>query len=415
MHAQIFNILNSCALINLTFLLNYILWYLGLGNFAATISLCLFSGTVIYLFFVSFRYNFDMWPITIFILFLAIISLSTPTIAWDARSIWLFHAKRIFIDQNIFAQMDNYAPWSHNDYPVIIPTFSASLATIIGLWNEIFPKIVNIIFLIPPLFLFGIVLRKRLFIMIFLIGIIFLCHSQLYNGFVDANLSLYMLPCIFLTLEAYQKKDSLLVKENIIYILSISLCWSVAVMIKNEGILLFTIFVFALSIYNIFEKKISFKILAYLLCLPILFIASWKIVCLNNNIFNDLTNSALINQLHGRIFLFENYKLIFKYLFHEFWVLGMFILIGSLFFNRNKFNYTVLFILTFQLLYVSALFLTYLATPNNLIWHLNTSASRTILPVNVIMFGSLIYLLKYVIHSTFGVVSKVGEKEIYRE
>ena len=38
-----------------------------------------------------------------FFLFIVFISLGTPTFEWDARSIWLFHAKRIFYDKSIFS------------------------------------------------------------------------------------------------------------------------------------------------------------------------------------------------------------------------------------------------------------------------------------------------------------------------
>ena len=56
------------------------------------------------------------------------ISLGTPTFEWDPRSIWLFHAKRIFYDQSIFSIADNYAAFSHNEYSSLAPAFASSLA-----------------------------------------------------------------------------------------------------------------------------------------------------------------------------------------------------------------------------------------------------------------------------------------------
>ena len=36
------------------------------------------------------------------IIIYSIISLGSPLIEWDARGIWLFHAKRIFFDENVY-------------------------------------------------------------------------------------------------------------------------------------------------------------------------------------------------------------------------------------------------------------------------------------------------------------------------
>ena len=77
----------------------------------------------------------------IFFLIIIIISLGTPTYEWDPRSIWLFHAKRIFYDNSIFSVVDNYAVFSQNDYPTLAPALAASLASLIGHWNEVFPKL----------------------------------------------------------------------------------------------------------------------------------------------------------------------------------------------------------------------------------------------------------------------------------
>ncbi len=54
------------------------------------------------------------WPLLVFFLIGLAISLSTGTIGWDARLTWLFHAKRIFYENNLYAQLDNYSN-GHND------------------------------------------------------------------------------------------------------------------------------------------------------------------------------------------------------------------------------------------------------------------------------------------------------------
>ena len=62
----------------------------------------------------------------ILVIILIFISLSSPTREWDARSIWMFHAKQIFYDQNIFAQFDNYG--FQNEYPIFISYYAAQIA-----------------------------------------------------------------------------------------------------------------------------------------------------------------------------------------------------------------------------------------------------------------------------------------------
>ena len=66
----------------------------------------------------------------LFILSLIVISLGTPTIDWDARSIWMFKSKQIFFDQSILSVKDNYAEFSNASYPNIAPAFSASIIPI---------------------------------------------------------------------------------------------------------------------------------------------------------------------------------------------------------------------------------------------------------------------------------------------
>ena len=87
--------------------------------------------------------NFKLTPEIFYIIFiLSFISLGSPVADWDARSIWLFNSKRIFFNENL-NQFTNYfgSEFSHLDYPILIQTLSASLASLIGNWNEIFPKI----------------------------------------------------------------------------------------------------------------------------------------------------------------------------------------------------------------------------------------------------------------------------------
>ena len=111
---------------------NYLLLSLNFPQLLIKINFLIFLITVLIFYLKNIMEN----PfLKIFFLFIIFISLGTPTFEWDPRSIWLFHAKRIFYDQSIFSIADNYAEFSHNAYPALAPAFASSLAFLVVHWN----------------------------------------------------------------------------------------------------------------------------------------------------------------------------------------------------------------------------------------------------------------------------------------
>ena len=84
------------------------------------------------------------------LIFLILIAAGSPLTRWDAWAIWLFHAKRIFIEENFFITLNNYTNL-HNDYPLMMPSFAVSFAQFLNGWNIIFPKISIFFLYMPPL------------------------------------------------------------------------------------------------------------------------------------------------------------------------------------------------------------------------------------------------------------------------
>ena len=68
------------------------------------------------------------------IITLLIICLGSLTNQWDARSLWLFKAKRIYLDLSVISIKDNYAIFSPPDYPNIGPAFIAGFSKCFGFW-----------------------------------------------------------------------------------------------------------------------------------------------------------------------------------------------------------------------------------------------------------------------------------------
>ena len=143
---------NEKIVLALSFLIlnNYFLLSMQVSQLIIKVNFLLFLLFILIFYFKNPLENFFLKISFLFILF---ISLGNPLIEWDPRSIWLFHAKRIFFDNSIFSVIDNYAAFSHNNYPSLVPAFSSSLAVVVGHWNEIFPKIGFSLIFLPPLIL----------------------------------------------------------------------------------------------------------------------------------------------------------------------------------------------------------------------------------------------------------------------
>ncbi|MBI3940272.1 MAG: hypothetical protein HY315_05515 [Acidobacteria bacterium] len=61
-----------------------------------------------------------------------------PIAGWDGRSIWLFHARQLFLS-GMFSRADLLRPdydWSHPDYPVLFPAWLAHFTSLGGTYNE---------------------------------------------------------------------------------------------------------------------------------------------------------------------------------------------------------------------------------------------------------------------------------------
>ena len=129
---------------------NYFIISLNFSSILIKINFIIFLSIIVFYYLHRFYENIYF---KIFFLYIILMSLGTPTFEWDPRSIWLFHAKRIFYDQSIFSVLDNYAAFSHNDYPALAPAFASSLAVLVGHWNEVFPKLSFLFMFLPPLIL----------------------------------------------------------------------------------------------------------------------------------------------------------------------------------------------------------------------------------------------------------------------
>ena len=376
------------SILALLILLNYLILFINFNEYVIKLIFSLYIFTIL-VFFVYKPLNFFHLKITLIILM--IIVLGNPTYSWDAWAIWLFHAKRIFFEQSIIAQLDEYAMWTHNDYPVIAPTFAASLATLVGGWNNIFPKLAFLLMYFPPLILSIKIFNVR-YHLLFLILALFILNLHFINGYVDGLVAIYF------SFSSYLVYDIFVNKQNSFYYLLITFCFFVILsLLKNEGIVMVTILLSIMIIINIQKKEIfqNYKKIIFLLfsLIPILI---WKINCINHNIKNDIINYNVPNILTDRIFDYNSFKLIFKFLILDTkFILSIIFILIAFYFTKNKKIFY--FSLLVGMSYIFSLFMVYLITPYDLTWHLSSSASRIIMsPVFLFSFFGLlqIYCMK---------------------
>jgi hypothetical protein len=376
------------SILALLILLNYLILFINYNEYVIKLIFSLYVFTIL-VFFVYKPLNFFYLKITLIILM--IIVLGNPTYSWDAWAIWLFHAKRIFFEQSIIAQLDEYAMWTHNDYPVIAPTFAASLATLVGGWNNIFPKLAFLLMYFPPLILSIKIFNVR-YHLLFLILALFILNLHFINGYVDGLVAIYF------SFSSYLVYDIFVNKQNSFYYLLITFCFFVILsLLKNEGIVMVTILLSIMIIINISKKEMlqNYKKIIFLLfsLIPILI---WKINCINHNIKNDIINYNVPNILTDRIFDYNSFKLIFKFLILDTkFILSIIFILIAFYFTKNKKIFY--FSLLVGMSYIFSLFMVYLITPYDLTWHLSSSASRIIMsPVFLFSFFGLlqIYCMK---------------------
>lgn len=118
-----------------------------------------------------------------------------PLTAWDARSIWFFHGKMIFYHGGFTASggwADPPIRFFHVEYPKLASALAAQFALLAGFWNEHFPKAALLALLIPALFAVQSFFSARRAAWLLLLACqLFGLTWWLWNGYMDGYLALY--------------------------------------------------------------------------------------------------------------------------------------------------------------------------------------------------------------------------------
>ena len=400
-----FRDLYTCAIINSLILLNYFFLSFNFEILRITFILLIF---LIFISYVTYSFNKDFIS-KIFILLIFIICLGTPLNDWDGKYIWLFHAKRIFFDNDLYAQLDNYMPWTHNDYPPLIPSLSASIANFFHMWNENLPKLSSAIMLSTMVIFINPLIQGNLAKVIFFCLFLWITEKTFLSGSVDDILSSYTLCSSLIMYFLFFKEKYFLNNKKLLFLLSY-IFFTLTTLIKNEGlVIIIVLFLSALFIKKIIlNEKINMNIyLIFATSLIPIFI--WKLKCYNAGIYSDIINLENIINFKNRSLDLRSYWNIFNYM-----TLNKSLLLPILLFFTINFKLikiipkkklllikkielkkitSLLYAVFFSLFYYLIIFFIYLSTPNDLIWHLSTSAYRVVMPIGgILVFYSLINL-----------------------
>ena len=355
------------------------------------INLVIFFIVFIYFYLKYFKYNF---PLKLYFLLILLICLGEPAINWDLRSIYLFHAKRIFFDASIYSVADNYARFSHNDYPLLVPAFSSSFAFLVGYWHEVFPKSAFTFIYLPPLIFLSSYLNNKKYI-IFLSVLIFFIGQYLFNGGADGIVSVYFITCAFCFYYIFFEKNNEKI-DPIFYILTVLFCASLA-LIKNEGLALLLVIFTTTVLIKLFERKmLNSEFIKKILVLSVSFLPMllWKLFCYKNNIANDYVNAHFLDQVLSRVSSLENYKLFFHYFFfsNEKIIIALAIFLISFYVNFNKklFYYSLLIFFS----YLTIILLIHFSTPLDYLHQLETSSFRIIKTFTLLLGFFAVYNIK---------------------
>jgi hypothetical protein len=125
---------------------------------------------------------------------LAVHDFTEPLTDWDARSIWFFHARLIWLDGGVRVAShwtDPSIAWSHPDYPKLLPVLAAQVCRALGFWNEVVPKGALALLAAAPIASALSFSRSRLAFCVVLATLFFTTGRTLSNGFADTYVGLY--------------------------------------------------------------------------------------------------------------------------------------------------------------------------------------------------------------------------------
>lgn len=272
-------------------LLNMVLW--AMGGYPHPFVYVVLTAVLLV---VSPRPTSNTISVILLVAVCCLVVLSGPVVDWDARSIWFFHAKRIFFDNNLYAQLDGYASWSHNDYPILVPAVAASLAKSVGHWNEIFPRLSVVLVLLPAVLVLAWAFVSRVAFNLLAVAMLLMGNKLLLNGYMDALLAIYCACACVLLSNMWAQQPGMPAQacgphHKLLFVLIVSNI----IFLKNEG-LLAALLLWACAVPALWRR---WTWLAGSLAPFVLYVLLWRIPLHLNHIQGDLFGAGILERALG--------------------------------------------------------------------------------------------------------------------
>jgi hypothetical protein len=331
---------------------------------------------------------------------------SRPLRHWDARSIWFFHAKMIWVEGGLRQHAgwnDPSIAFSGPDYPKLVPTIAAQLAYLKGYWNEFLPKGSLLVILIPLLLWVFSFSRIRTSFVLLVLTFFLSLSFWFWNGYMDWYLAMYC-GVALLSLGRY-------LSDKCATDLYSGMCaLGIAANIKNEGLLFALCLLTVVAVISPAHPGLRLRELtkrvrkepafATLLLLSILPTLMWTI-CKNAwGLHSAYTRNPpeVLSRLSNRLFDGSSPQYVFTFLTMRaaaLWMMLALIAAVAVFavHQKAKLHRGALVAASTAVLYVCGLYVVYLSTHAGLNWQLGTSATRTMLTAWIALVVSLYFLL----------------------
>lgn len=328
-----------------------------------------------------------------------------PLRAWDARSVWFFHAKIAFFADRVLtdAYLDPMIEWSHPFYPKLNAFWAAAFCAARGTWNEFLPK-ASVWFLFMPAMLLALGFSRSPTTRLLLLAILFVKPEEyLWNGYMDALLAAYAAIAVL-----YGQRW--VVQRDPVDAAAVVAAGGVCAGLKNEGVVLVGLVVLFVGLGAFLasprrtplrERLASLRAagvvpVAVAAFAPLLIWTVWrKVVGLGSSWSGEgtawsrasarLFDGTSLDAIWTPLFPVDERGPFYAWLV----VLAAYAAAG---FRRSppRWWLHLVPVVGVASAYVLALFVVYLTTPYDLRWHLDTSVSRTILSLwAVVLVGGL--------------------------
>ncbi|MBN9383207.1 MAG: hypothetical protein J0H74_20800 [Chitinophagaceae bacterium] len=301
---------------------------------------------------------------------------------WDAWAIWSLHAKFLYYPNSWDHLFTNKIAFTHPDYPLMLPSVIAFWWRSIGAISPMVPALIAWVVLITiPLVVFMTLLRGKLnLVALASLGIFVASINYSYlasSQYADTLLSLFILVAFVL----YREVDD--TQANLIYFVGFAA--ASAAWIKNEGELFYAAFTFAIICFHLRTPALWLKYFVGSL-LPLAVLASFK---LSYAPPNDLLHSGRSESIKYLLMAAPRYWLIIKMMTLEFLkgyaIIGVLIVVALV--NKLYFFRSFPFVALSTVL--AGYFFVYVITPNDLAWHISSTADRILHQ----LFPATIFLL----------------------